>query len=401
MNIVSGNRQELQIVRDLSSLDISEIKKLGDIKELINGIRADQNSVEDDASRLDRLRREKSEGNFISNWMKGLPDKVEDAHIDLNKSIGRLTQRSSQLLIMNTAISKILIDQQGILLQQQNLLKQQADNLKEQNLKILDQQNALEQQQKEINAANQGLLDAKGVTQEQAQQLVGCVVRVSESEKKIDVANQELRNSIDQHLRESVDNIMERLTDGFVESDKRYGTFEQKIAENLSAQAEQVKTEIKKLSKDHSDFATTLEDNLQAHIKFVMEKLCTQDATAQQSHDDFLSQLRQYQHETISALELKTQESDEVVKVVGQRHLEHKREFDQELMVQRESLAQDQQNLWTRLNGQVGMMGNIMTQLAQLKEDQHKNARSNRLTLFAVASVALFTLGWQLVMYLH
>ena len=67
---------------------------------------------------------------------------MQDAQLDLNKSIGRLTQTSSQLLIVNTAISKVLNDQQHILLEQQNMLKSQADTLGEQNNQILLQQKA-------------------------------------------------------------------------------------------------------------------------------------------------------------------------------------------------------------------------------------------------------------------
>src|SRR5690606_9176297 len=131
---------------------------------------------------LERARSEQKNGNAITNWWNDRNDAVQDAQIDLNRSIGTLTEKTSQLLIVNTAISKVLHDQQGILLQQQDQLQQQASTLQEQNNQILDQQKALERQQQEINAANKGLMEAKGISQEQAQKLVGCVALVTEAE---------------------------------------------------------------------------------------------------------------------------------------------------------------------------------------------------------------------------
>ena len=172
------NNQELQIVQVFSSVDIPEkIIRDSNIKDLIRDMTAEQDSVQSDARRLEQLRQEKKEGNFIANWWNDRDDKVQDAQIDLNKSIGRLTQKSSQLLIVNTAISKVLHDQQRILLE--------TYTLEEQNRKILEQQKLLEKQQQDINKANQGLMEAKGITQEQAQQLVGCVKLVKEAENRI------------------------------------------------------------------------------------------------------------------------------------------------------------------------------------------------------------------------
>jgi hypothetical protein len=90
--------------------------------------------VQSDSDRLEALRKEEKK---YLNWLYDRDDKVQDAQLDLNKSIGRLTQTSSQLLIVNTAISKVLNDQQHILLEQQTMLKSQADTLGEQNNQIL------------------------------------------------------------------------------------------------------------------------------------------------------------------------------------------------------------------------------------------------------------------------
>lgn len=208
----SASKQELQIVEAFSLAIVpDQVIRESNIKELLKDMTAAQSSVKASTKQLERARSEQKNGNAITNWWNDRNDAVQDAQIDLNRSIGTLTEKTSQLLIVNTAISKVLHDQQGILLQQQDQLQQQASTLQEQNNQILDQQKALERQQQEINAANKGLMEAKGISQEQAQKLVGCVALVTEAEKRIDAANQELTQSLERYVQDSNTVCLERL----------------------------------------------------------------------------------------------------------------------------------------------------------------------------------------------
>jgi len=199
--VSESHPQELQIIQAFSTVTVPDrILRDSNVKELIRSMIDEQDKVQNNARNLDKARQEKKDGNIIGNWWNDRGDNVQEAQLDLSKSIGQLTQKSSQLLVVNTAISKVLSDQQNILLMQQDLLKQQTTRLEEQNEKILAHQLQLAAQQKAINAANEGLLTAKGVTQEQAKKLVGCVVRVEQAEKKIDGANTELRIAVEHRL---------------------------------------------------------------------------------------------------------------------------------------------------------------------------------------------------------
>lgn len=192
---------ELQIIQAFSTVIIPErILRENNVKELIRSMVDEQDNVQNNARNLENARQEKKDGNFFGNIANGRADKVQEAQLNLSKSIGQLTQKSSQLLVVNTAISKVLSDQQNILLTQQDLLKQQAIKLEAQNKEILAQQLKQSEQQKAINMANEGLLTAKGVTQEQAQKLVGCVVRVTQAEQKIDAANTEVLAAVEYRL---------------------------------------------------------------------------------------------------------------------------------------------------------------------------------------------------------
>lgn len=169
------------------------------IKELISSMTEEQQTVQKSAKDLDRLRREQRDGNFITNWWNDRDDLLQDAQIDLNKAIGRLTQKSSQLLIVNTALSKLLNEQQQILLNQQNILEGQTRSLAEQNEQILKQQVLLEEQQKRLIRPTR-INGCKRVTQDQAKQLIGCVKRVTEAENKIGEANATLLAELEQRI---------------------------------------------------------------------------------------------------------------------------------------------------------------------------------------------------------
>lgn len=200
--------KEVQIVNALSSADLPE-NLIGDscVKELISAVVDAQQQASGAADRLQWARMAKANQNAISNWWNNTEDRVKDAQLNLTTTVANLNRHSSQLLIFNTAISKVLCDQQDLLLRQQKILEQQAEQLKQQNLDILEQQKALEIQQAEISKANQGLLEAKGVTAEQARNLVGCVQRVEATEERISEVNRQLLVAIEQHLSQVRDEL--------------------------------------------------------------------------------------------------------------------------------------------------------------------------------------------------
>ncbi|MDH0445070.1 hypothetical protein N7388_15520 [Stutzerimonas stutzeri] len=448
------NKQELQIIQAFSSVDVPErIIRDSNIKELLHGMTAEQDAVQSDAQRLERLRQEKKDGNFIGNWWNDRDDKVQDAQIDLNKSIGRLTQKSSQLLIVNTAISKVLNDQQRILLDQQQTLKRQTDTLEEQNRKIFAQQKLLEKQQQDINQANQGLMEAKGLTQEQAQQLVGCVKLVKEAESRISVANQALRSGVEHYLNDSVAQCLGRLNTGFAEQEQRHADFEQQIISAFSTQSQQAQAELEhiaaesaqlksaleaqlestiaalgqhreafeqqltsafstqsqhaqaeleRFASDTAEFKTSIGQQLQAHIQTVLEKAAAQDAAAQQLREAISAQLKKFQQDMVATVEQKVLALRETVKGVEQKQETAQQEQTQALQAlqaQRESLERSLQHLEANLSGKAEALKTAEAQLAALQAEQRKSTSSNRLAVAAVACLALASLGWQVAQH--
>lgn len=420
------SKQELEIVQAFSSVTVPErVIRDSNIKDLIHGMTAEQETVLADAKRLERLRQEKKDGNFLGNWWNDRDDKVQDAQLDLNKSISRLTQKSSQLLIVNTAISKVLNNQQYILLEQQNVLQHQTNTLEEQNNKIFAQQKLLEQQQHNINQANQGLMEAKGLTQEQAQQLVGCVKLVKEAENRIGVANQTLKSNVEKYMNDSVEQCVGRLSSGFAEQEQRHVTFEQQITDTFSAQSQQIHTklghitaqseklksaieeqlvstvnavghqfetleqkltmefstqsqhtraELASFSSEAIKFEGNIRQQLQENTHLVLDKLAAQDAAAQQMQGNTTAKINKIQQELVPALEQNVLTLQEIVKNIERR----------------QESAQINQNQ---------ALKEIEAQLTSLRAEQHKSVSSNRLIIATVTCLAVASLSWQVAQH--
>lgn len=331
---MNQSTHEQQVVQAFSAIAIPEqIVRDSNIRELIAGMVAETNSVKEESGRLERLRREQKEGNFISNLWNDRDDKVKAAQLDLNQAMGRLTQRSAQLLVVNTAISKVLSDQQIVLLKQQGLLEEQANQLKLQNEQILEQQVQLAETQKGLNAANQGLMEAKGVTAEQAVKLIGCVTRVEAAESKIDAANAALRSALVDDMQSVVAQCGELVSGALVELRSSQQEFERRQDETTHTWSARVQDTLGQLATSSDAFRSDATAKLQAHMQATSTALAAHDVVAKHAAS------------VVSQVETK------------QKLLE--------------------------------------SSVASLQAQQAKTARRNRIAFAVVGSVAILSLGWQ------
>lgn len=180
-----------------------DLGNLGHVGTLVRRMGEEGKALRYKADALENARRAKRDGNFIGNLIKGRQEAMEDAQMDLNKAIGNLTASTSELLVINTALSKVLHIQQETLHDQQSELEGQAAEIREQNVHILQQQEEQARQQEQIILVNEGILEAKGLTQEQALKLVGCVERVTEAEQVLKLEVQRLQLDVEERLAAS------------------------------------------------------------------------------------------------------------------------------------------------------------------------------------------------------
>ncbi|AKJ66918.2 hypothetical protein ABW99_00400 [Pandoraea thiooxydans] len=327
---------ELQVVQVLSALTIPEqIVRDSNIRELMDDMIAETKSVQGENHRLEQLRQEKKDGNFATNWWYDRDDKVEDAQLDLNQAMGRLTQRSSQLLIVNTAISKVLSGQQEVLLKQQALLAEQALELKRLNERIFEQQHEFTEQQEVSNAANQKLLDATYYTQNQAERLVDCITLVREAERKIGAANEELHSALKNEMQSLVAKCDEQVRGALVELRSSQQDFERRQDETTHTWSTCIQDAVGELETNSEALRTDLTTRLQMHAQATSTALAAHDAAATQ-------------------------------------------------------IALLASQVETRQKG-------LESTVASLQAQQAKSARQNRIALAFLACVAVLSLGWQVV----
>lgn len=412
--------QELQIVQAFSSVEVSEqIIRSVDIKELVGGMLSAQDEVGRSAEELERARQEKKGGSLIGNWWKDRDDKLQDAQIDLQKSIGSLSQKSSQLLIVNAAISRVLSDQQHVLLHQQNMLRQQADLLEEQNRRILGQQRALEQQQQEIDLANRGLLEARDVTAEQTDRLVGSVKRLEQAESQMEALNQQMVVCVAEDLVTAVSDWRTRLDDLGRDFTQRQAGLEKKLFDEFRDHLDQVRTELEAAADRSAACSVELERKLQQQAQAGQARIEAQEAAARQLREALSERLAQFRQEVVATLEQNVLPLRKAFGTVEQRQGAWQQEQARVLEVQRKVLV--------RLEGELAALGEALAPLADesrrknealerleselkargealdnmearlqfLEEAQDTGAGRHRLTLVAVG-LALASLGWQL-----
>jgi len=345
------NKQELQIVQAFSSISVPEkVIRDSNIKELVQDMLGKQTAVRSSADHLERLRQEKRDGNFLGNWWNDRDDKMQDAQLDLSASIGRLTETSSRLLVVNTAISKVLSDQQNILLKQQRALEEQAQELKSQNEKILDQQQQLAKQQQKINAANKGLMEAKGLTQAQAEKLVGCVVRVSEAERKIEFDNELLRKTMRNETQASIAKCVAEVDAAYAEISEAQAKSEHKVQELLAANMRQT---LKALAHSERELKTQLSTGLGDLLATVNQKTAEQAADLKQQRAFFEHELQQTSLDLIGRVEQATAN----------------------MRVNQEALARGEGELRADMNAR---LGDVLTTVNQKTAEQHADLEQQR-----------------------
>ena len=381
--------QELQIVQAFSSVEVSERTiRSADIKGLVGGMLAAQDEVGRSAEELERAHREKKDGSRIGNWWKQRDDKLQDAQVDLQQSLGSLSRKSSQLLIANAAISKVLSDQQQILLQQQNLLKQQADLLEEQNRKILGQQRAIEQQQQEIDAANQGLLETRGVAAGQTDQLVSSVKRLEQAELQMETLNQQLIACVSADLVTTVSDWNFRLEGQARDFRQRQAKLEHRLADDFRDHIDQVQIELEAVSGKAAGLMAEFERKLQRYLQASQELATAQDMATRQLRETCSEQLTKLRLEMIASQERNLQP---LRKTLGSLELR----LDAGRQEQTLALAEQEQAL-ERLEGELKALGEMQERAKPAAHRPDAGSGHNRLAL-AAAGLALASLGWQLL----
>ncbi len=154
-------QRSLQIVQAFSEVVVPEsLYKGSNIARLVQDIEKSRKGVESSNDTLSKLRTAKERQSLIDRlipWGESPEEKIQGAHLNLNRQMATLAQHSSELLVVNTALSKVLCDQQQLLLDQQGVLARQTEDIESQNDRIKEGQKQLAAFQAQHLASNEAM----------------------------------------------------------------------------------------------------------------------------------------------------------------------------------------------------------------------------------------------------
>lgn len=403
---------------------VSETHREGEMTDLVGAIASEHGTVQSDTQhletqrkyrqRLELLRQGKKTDSLIGSLLSSQDDKVQDAQIELNRSMGRLMQKSMELLVANTSVAGLHGAQQREMQEQQKLLQQQADAIKLQNQKLLEQQETIRQQQKAIHTAHQGLLEAKGITREHAQQLVGCVKQATEVEQKLAIANLHFRSGLEKNVQEAVKQCLDQLNAGFSDLDRRHSGFKEQTASTLRAQSQQTAEQLALFASDSASFQARTEQKLQGHIHSLAEQAAARHAQLVRQQETSTTQLKEFVHnrtqDVMAIMDRKTLALHESIHGFERALEASAQEQTRLLQAQRASFERSLQHLAVDLKGclaetrtlgaglrdNVDAVSALRHQVISLQAQQQAVRLMHRRALVVVAGLAIASLGWQI-----
>lgn len=270
----SEPQRSLQIVQAFSEVDVPEsLYKGSNVARLVQNLQETRDGVKRSNDRLGKLRIEKDNETWYEGWNPfgvSTEEKIEEEHLKLNRQMATLAQHSSELLVVNTALSKVLCDQQQLLLDQQGILARQAEDIKNQNGRIQDGQEQLAAFQTRQLASN----DVLGI------RLVGIANRLEELaqaavsfEQAVASAHARTLEAIELRLAEqheaaehATESLRESVNGWRAESDRAMQALSAEQRERAHRDQEAVQTAINELHARRQGDLRSLTDRLAALV---------------------------------------------------------------------------------------------------------------------------------------
>jgi len=280
---------ELQIVEAFSRVSVPEsVLKSSNVSQLVAEMNLAKTTLDSAEAKLSALRQKKKESNFLSNMWNDQDDKIEDAQFELNDNVRSLSSLSSKLLILNTAMAKIMHGQQGVLQDQQLALTDQARGIEQQNVQIKAQQESLERNQREFNKAVEALAKATQLTHTQAGELMRCLEKVAVSEQRMVASYEQLAATVDERLQvitgdwsKVLANKLVDLTDAQVALDQRV---DERLATSAASAVEQLAASEQRMLASHAHLSGAIEERLQSIVHAWSEAVTKQEVQFKEEH---------------------------------------------------------------------------------------------------------------------
>ncbi|WP_298146783.1 hypothetical protein [uncultured Acinetobacter sp.] len=234
--------EELRIIEALSSVNIpDEVFRNSNISYLVDDMIKDQTAVDLNSKKLAQLFLSNQEEGVVSQGVEANISPLQEKSTHLKELIENLEKKSSQLLIINITLSKVINDQQK---------------------NLLSQKNQLIEQQQQVDTFGQRLVETEKIVKKQTKELADFSLQLLKNEKKIEDSSNALIWDLEQKIYDSNEQCLDQLNAGFAEQQEFYNTFEQEIMDFVSDKFQEVKDEQESLSTDIDETSVKLENKL-------------------------------------------------------------------------------------------------------------------------------------------
>lgn len=400
--------EELRIIEALSSVNIpDEVFRNSNISYLVDDMIKDQTAVDLNSKKLAQLFLSNQEEGVVSQGVEANISPLQEKSTHLKELIENLEKKSSQLLIINITLSKVINDQQK---------------------NLLSQKNQLIEQQQQVDTFGQRLVETETIVKKQTKELADFSLQLLKNEKKIEDSSNALIWDLEQKIYDSNEQCLDQLNAGFAEQQEFYNTFEQEIMDFLSDKFQEVKDEQENLSTDIDETSVKLENKLKEFFSSDINESASklEEQLKECFYNDINQVTSKLEEQLKEDLDLINKNNDEQSLVFSEKIEKEKQGLKTKIeavsliaedtankkikniamilqrkinsqQAQQKLLADNQKKLLASLESKFKKLKTINLDLLKSYNDQKVSNKKINTAMIVTAGLALVSIGWQIV----
>lgn len=400
--------EELRIIEALSSVNIpDEVFRNSNISYLVDDMIKDQTAVDLNSKKLAQLFLSNQEEGVVSQGVEANISPLQEKSTHLKELIENLEKKSSQLLIINITLSKVINDQQK---------------------NLLSQKNQLIEQQQQVDTFGQRLVETETIVKKQTKELADFSLQLLKNEKKIEDSSNALIWDLEQKIYDSNEQCLDQLNAGFAEQQEFYNTFEQEIMDFVSDKFQEVKDEQENLSTDIDETSVKLENKLKEFFSSDINESASklEEQLKECFYNDINQVTSKLEEQLKEDLDLINKNNDEQSLVFSEKIEKEKQGLKTKIeavsliaedtankkikniamilqrkinsqQAQQKLLADNQKKLLASLESKFKKLKTINLDLLKSYNDQKISNKKINTAMIVTAGLALVSIGWQIV----
>lgn len=400
--------EELRIIEALSSVNIpDEVFRNSNISYLVDDMIKDQTAVDLNSKKLAQSFLSNQEEGVVSQGVEANISPLQEKSTHLKELIENLEKKSSQLLIINITLSKVINDQQK---------------------NLLSQKNQLIEQQQQVDTFGQRLVETETIVKKQTKELADFSLQLLKNEKKIEDSSNALIWDLEQKIYDSNEQCLDQLNAGFAEQQEFYNTFEQEVMDFVSDKFQEVKDEQDNLSTDIDETSVKLENKLKEFFSSDINESASklEEQLKECFYNDINQVTSKLEEQLKEDLDLINKNNDEQSLVFSEKIEKEKQGLKTKIeavsliaedtankkikniamilqrkinsqQAQQKLLADNQKKLLASLESKFKKLKTINLDLLKSYNDQKVSNKKINTAMIVTAGLALVSIGWQII----